>query len=125
MNKTYIPALLFLILLALFHYFGNHFYLYVRINGYDIMMHILGGMGVALSVYWVLKTFCKGHTFSSYFWPLIIITFIGGCAWEIMEAYYDIAGAPVGTVAYWIDTIKDLFDDTLGAVIIYFSIRKK
>jgi len=124
MNKTYIPALLVLIVLLVLHCIGTEYHLYVKIGWYDIMMHVLGGVGIGLSTYWVLKTFVA-RDFGNYFWLIITITFFLGLAWEIMEAIYNIAGGPVGSRIYYIDTVKDLFNDTLGAVIAYLFIRKK
>lgn len=122
MNKIYIPALLLVILLAVAHFIASKYSLYVRYPGYDIGMHILGGIGIALSVYATLFTFFKIQRPS--FWAVIILVFIAGFLWEAFEAYYDIAGAPVGTRAYYFDAVKDLFNDTLGAVIACFFLRK-
>ncbi|MDP3962723.1 MAG: hypothetical protein Q8Q03_02575 [bacterium] len=122
MNKIYIPALLLVILLAVAHFIASKYSLYVRYPGYDIGMHILGGIGIALSVYATLFTFSKIQRPS--FWTVIILVFIAGFFWEAFEAYYDIAGAPVGTRAYYFDAVKDLFNDTLGAVIACFFLRK-
>ncbi len=120
MNKACIPALMALVLLASLHLNATVGQWYVRYRGFDIIMHILGGIGLALSIYWILVTFLPNYALS--FWRIILLTFLAGVAWEVFEAVNDIAGAPVGTTAYYLDTLKDLFDDALGAVIAtYFS----
>ena len=123
MNKTYIPTLAVLVLLAMLHYFATEYYLYVRYPGFDILMHILGGIGLSLAVYWVLSTFFKDYTITLP--KVIILTILAGFAWETLEAYYDIAGAPIGTHAYYLDSAKDLINDTVGACISCFFLRKK
>ncbi len=122
MHKTYIPALLLVSLLAVLHFIASKYSLYVRYPGYDIGMHILGGAGIALSVYATLIVFFRFPRPS--FWAVVIIVFITGFAWEAFEAYYDIAGAPVGTPAYYFDALKDLFNDTFGAVIACFFLKR-
>ena len=99
MNKTYIPTLFCLVALAVLHKFASAGHWYVRYPGFDIFMHILGGVGLALATYWILVTF-----FSKYFqagkplfWTLMGFTFLLRAAWEIMEGLNNIARAPVAT----------------------------
>ena len=131
MNKTYIPALFFIASLAVFHYFGNHYYLYVKVSWYDVMMHIWGGIGIALSTYWIIVTLLKGKNGYSnrdfnihIFFTIIAVTLIFGIIWEGMEAFYDMTGDPIGTIEYYIDTVKDLFNDVFGAIVGYLVLRK-
>ncbi|MES2314908.1 MAG: hypothetical protein V4524_03175 [Patescibacteria group bacterium] len=116
--RTYLSALVALVVLFIAHILGNSFDFYTRITGYDIPMHILGGIGIGFSIVAVLRS-CTFKIDSRY-WVAIIFVFIGGFLWELFEAYYGIAGAPVGTKAYYIDTIKDLFDDTLGGLLVVY-----
>lgn len=125
MNKAYIPTLIILVLLFILHYCGNNFYFYVRYPGFDVLMHVLGGVAIALSLYWFQVTFLKNTFFGRNLWTIIFLTLIAGFAWEWFEAYYDIAGAKVGTHAYSIDAAKDLIDDTFGALIVYFVLLRK
>lgn len=127
MNKTYIPTLIVLVVLAMLHKVASAGHWYIRYQGFDILMHIIGGVGLALATYWILVTF-----FSTYFkagkpmfWTLMAFTFALGVAWEAMEAIYGISGAPLGTEKYYLDTAKDLVNDTLGAIIAAFFIEKK
>ncbi len=124
MNKTYIPAILVLLLVFVLHILGSEYGFYNNIWWYDIMMHILGGIGIGLSVFWFLKTVSKKSTNKTIFIYVVIFTFIAGLLWEGIEAYYDIASAPVGSGAYYFDTVKDLIDDTIGAFISLFFLNK-
>lgn len=128
MKKAYIPVLvvLSLALLAVFHYFGNHFFLYVRISGYDVFMHILGGFSISLAIYWVMRLF-YGSTepLNRDFWITVILTtLVCGVLWEAVENVNDIAGAPLWTKAYYIDTAKDIIDDVIGSLITLYFFRE-
>ncbi len=90
-------------------------YLYVKFWFYDIIVHILGGVGIAFSTLYILEN-------PKY---IIISTIIFGILWEIFEAYYGISGSPVGSFPYIIDTTKDLIDDLIGALIVLSIIKSK
>ncbi len=127
MNKTYIPTLAVLIVLAFLHKLASAGHWYVRYPGFDILMHILGGVGLALATYWILVTFFSKRFKAGkpLFWTLMGFTVLLGVAWEAMEGLYAIAGAPVGTGKYYLDTAKDLVNDTLGAIIAAYFIERK
>lgn len=98
------------------HLLGNTG-LYFQYSWYDIMMHILGGTTIGLLGYQVSRSMNRLEHLS---WKKIVIAvFLIGLAWEVFEAMFGIAGAPVGTKAYYVDTTKDLFDDCFGAVLAY------
>lgn len=124
MNKAYIPTLIVLVLLFILHYFGNNFYLYVRYPGYDVLMHVLGGVALALSFYWFAVTFLRDTFWGRNLWTIIFLTLVAGFAWEWFEAYNHISGGVPGTEAYSIDTAKDLINDTFGALVVYFVVMK-
>lgn len=88
---------------------------YVAFPPFDTFMHFLGGLCIALSIQYVIKK-------PTYIIPL---TFLVGIGWEVLELYFDIAGHPFGTLRYNINSTKDLIMDTLGAVLVYFIVRKK
>ena len=56
---------------------------------------------------------------------IILFTFVLGLFWELFEIKYNLLGSPFGTYPYYIDTIKDLIMDTLGAIFIWRIIRLK
>lgn len=122
MNKTYIPALITSIILAAVHFVASENHWYVRYYGTDVFMHVLGGAALAFAIYWILVTFIP--RFVPSFWMLVVLTFFAGIAWEALETLYNIAGAPVGTPRYYVDTVKDLCNDTIGALITAYFIKK-
>lgn len=124
MNKTYIPAIIILAIVFILHYIGIDNHLYIRFPGYDIMMHILGGAGIAFSLFWFIKTWKSDFDSKKTFLIVLLGTIFLGLLWEVLEGVYDITGAPLWTDKYWIDTIKDIINDTLGMLIAYFLIRK-
>lgn len=113
--RTYIFGFLAVLLLAFGNYLGQSWHLYQHIGYYDIFMHLLGGFGIGMAVAAAVEL--HGGTLRHKVWFILASVLLAGVLWELFEAYYDIAGAPVGTHAYWIDTIKDLIDDVLGGVI--------
>jgi hypothetical protein len=116
-NKLAILTLSVLLITLTLHLFGMYEHLYMKFWFYDIIVHILAGMGIALSAVYIFGNKKYIH--------IIITVMICGLLWEIFEAYYDITGAPVGSLYYKLDTVKDMIDDFLGAIIVWFSIKNK
>lgn len=117
-------TLFFLIVLLLLHVYGMANNLYVTYWFYDIILHFLGGTCIALSAFCVSEFF-EIKFLKNNIWNIIIVTIIAGVAWELFEVYYDIAGSPVETLAYKLDTAKDLVMDTLGALAVWAFIKFK
>jgi hypothetical protein len=116
--RTYFLGFLAVFLLFVGNQAGIHWHLYDAIWSYDIFMHILGGLGIGLSI----AAFLEMHTPGIADKRRIVMygVILAGVLWELFEAHYNIAGAPVGTKAYYIDTAKDLIDDALGGFIAAF-----
>lgn len=113
-NKLAVLTLSVLLFTLILHLFGMYDYFYVRFWFYDIIVHILGGVGIALSTLYILKD-------PKY---IIIFVIICGILWEIFEVYYDISGSPFGTFPYFLDTVKDLVDDLIGGMFVWLSVKK-
>ncbi len=103
--RIYFYAFLTIAILFVGNLAGIYYHLYTSVGSYDIFMHLLGGAGLGLFADAILEL----HGTKRFRTRTMIITMalLAGIAWELFEAYYDIAGAPRGTYAYWIDTIKD------------------
>ena len=123
--RTYILALLVLAFLLVFHSLGISQNYYMHFWIYDIIAHILGGLGIGLFAIAGLQTFWPGFLFSNRWKKIVGIVLIIGLVWEAFEVYYNIAGYPFGTKLYWLDTIKDLFDDVIGGFISVYITRIK
>jgi hypothetical protein len=126
MKNLKISAITLFILLLVFvmHLYGMQENLYIKYWFYDIIMHILGGMGIAMSVYSV-AVFLNIEFIKQRMWTIILLTFVAGLAWEYFEILFNLTGSEPWSKPYYIDSIKDLFDDTLGAVIVCSIINKK
>ncbi len=116
-SKYKLPGitLTLLVLLLVLQKLAIKYYWYVTLPPFDIFMHFLGGVCIALSVLYVLKK--PKH--------IILFTILGGIAWEVIELYGDISGHTFGTYNYYFDTVKDLIMDTIGGVIVYLINKNK
>ncbi len=114
---TYIYALLILAAVLVSHVLGLNG-LYMGIRGYDVFVHILGGLGIGL----FLSAFVNLHfpNISHKRTYIILGVLVFGLVWELFEIYFNIAGYHLWTRLYYLDTAKDLVDDLLGGTIIAF-----
>lgn len=95
--------------------------IYYIISWLDIPMHIFGGFLFGLFyVYWTRYKH-KNSNKDSYVNTLIFVLIVG-VLWEIYEYYNFLYRGFVWGGA--IDTIKDLFNDLLGASIAFFITKK-
>jgi len=117
-------TLLVLLSVLIFHILGMAEHLYIRFWFYDIFMHILGGMGIAMSVYCVIL-FLKRDNIKNDLWKMLLLVLAAGLSWELFEVYFNIAGSRLWTTPYYIDTVKDLINDMIGAIIVIFIIKKQ
>ncbi len=123
--KTYIYALLVLIAVLLAHLLGING-LYFQFPPYDIFMHILGGIGIGLFITAFVKSNFSHFTSALHVRRNIVVgVFLVGVVWELFEMYFNIAGAPLWTKAYYIDTVKDLIDDMIGGAIVVWVVFRK
>jgi hypothetical protein len=119
MNSKSLFTTAFGVIIAIFilNWLGTHFRLYFQLWWYDVMMHFLGGLWLALSAIWFY--FFSGvvkepntDTFTKFAVPLLAAALIG-VAWEIFEV---LVGAPT-LINPAFDTVKDLTMDLLGAAL--------
>ncbi len=122
--KISVITILFSTLLYYLHKIALDNHLYMQFWFYDIMMHFLGGVCIALLLYCISIFFNINHIRNNIL-NLIFYTFIMGIFWEVFEVYYRIAGHPIHTLAYKLDTIKDLIMDSLGAVAVGLIFKNK
>lgn len=87
---------------------GLMYYLQWRFWWYDLVLHGLGGIWVALAVMWLLTLVHRAPRIAT----VIISVIIVGALWEIFEFAI---GAP-REVNYQLDTTTDLLMDAVGAV---------
>jgi hypothetical protein len=122
-NRYFIPSFALLILIALLHYIALDRAYYWTVSWYDIMMHFLGGLWVALFIVWVVQSnifpFLRSHlSFAS-----LLVCVIGvGLVWEYYEIFFGLTF--VTDPEYWGDTALDLVMDTVGGSIGTFISKK-
>ena len=119
--KIYIAALLVAIALLAAHLAGLDGW-YFNYFWYDTMMHLLGGVGIGLFAWALLASFRSGMYLRTR--NVIVMVIVVGLVWEYFEIHFQLTGHPLWTKWYYIDTVKDIINDTVGgAVVAYFSRR--
>lgn len=103
-----------LILLAVVHIIAIELYLYWKFPWFDVPMHLLGGVSVALG-YSILhaRLSPKLRTFS---WYIAAVLFVG-VGWEFFEYAAGISLAQ--EESFLLDTALDLCMDILGGILGY------
>ena len=106
--------------------FAEHVHLYYLLWWFDIPMHMLGGLWIALTslvVYYHMGFHRHDRSVSFVVTAMLAATLIVGIFWEVFEF----------SVAHFVklndngvfDTLKDLLDDMIGAVIASVIFIKK
>lgn len=119
----YALAILTSCITAGLYWIGVHDYLFWVYPWYDIPLHMLGGLMIGL---WAAGS-AAGRKFPSARMVVYVIgiVLLGGSLWELFEFVTGLAGGEPG---YIIDTIADLINDTLGAMVaalLYWRLHKK
>lgn len=89
----------------------SHFY-YWRYEWFDIPMHMLGGVAIA---FFLLGIF--GRVRLPKFLLLVGVIVVG---WEVLEY---VTGLSLGQPNYVFDTLHDIFNGYVGALVAYVSCR--
>lgn len=97
----------------------------------DIPMHIAGGVLTVVFLFWIFEKRQDEYLFVSPRWLsfLLTLSFVAfvGVLWEFFEFFYDVFISPTRGFFYVAqmgvaDTIKDLFFDLLGGLIVWVAI---
>ena len=95
---------------------ANTFFWYVSISWFDMLMHTLGGVFVALWGSALLFPLLKGQ--KALLWVIVITAFvlIIGLLWEVFE--FSVQGLPhIETIANIPDSLSDMVCDMVGGVL--------
>jgi hypothetical protein len=111
MGWLLVTLALSLAVISLHLYALEHFW-YWKHRWFDIPMHVLGGATVG--AFFIALTDTKR--------PLAYLggMFLIGAGWEVMEYTNNITSGEPG---YWFDTLHDILDDAIGAIIAYVIAR--
>lgn len=116
-RQRFYVTLAFAGLVIFLHKIAHELYLYWTYRWVDIPMHILGGVMAGLFTFLFLRA-AKLPESVRY---LILGVLVIGVCWEILELFYRVDEL---TPRYWIDTIKDLINDTIGGIISIYIWKK-
>ena len=114
-NRYFAPSFALIILIALLHYLALDRAYYWTIAWYDIMMHFLGGLWVALAVLWVARTERIAFLVSCRWKSILAAVLVVGILWEVYELLFGLTF--VSDPEYWGDTTLDLVMDLIGGAI--------
>jgi hypothetical protein len=116
-NRAYIPAIIFFAIALFMHYAGIHWKLYTIYTWYDDPLHFMSGLSLGFTFYWILSEFKAFHNVPKrHLWAIVGLTLVCAVFWECYEAAYDLAGYPVGSLAYVVDTAKDIINGVVGSI---------
>jgi hypothetical protein len=118
MYKILFATLLILGIFSLSHFVFEPMDLYFILPNLDIPMHILGGFAFGLF-------FISIFEYRSYKFTLLnimLLVLFVGIVWEVYEWVSDIIN--LRTYGGWVDTVKDIFDDMLGAYLSFKICQK-
>lgn len=122
----FLTAILSLILLGI-HWYADTNSLYFTYKWLDIPMHLFGGFVVALLGVCLLSFLHKKIEKSIFFILVVLFVLVVGLSWEVFELFMNIV-YHIRTIdlANIYDTIFDLINDVIGAVVVlYFAYKKQ
>ncbi len=113
-----LPTVFFLIsfsFLAVIHIIALQLFLYWKFQWFDIPMHFLGGIVVALGLFTLhdLKLVIKKRHLQIF--PIVLLVFAVAMLWEVYEL---LIGIPIES-NYVVDTLTDLSMGLLGGLVGY------
>ncbi|MEA2715067.1 MAG: hypothetical protein QOG91_95 [Candidatus Parcubacteria bacterium] len=119
---TYLAALIILAIVLVAQVQSVHG-MYASSPFFDIVMHVLGGIGIGLFMLALIDSGVIRPRNKSR--AIIAGALAAGIVWEIIEAYFDINGYKLWTSAYFLDTAKDLVNDLIGGTLIGWLSRHR
>lgn len=128
-QRIFIFSLIALIFLAVMHFIGIKFEIYFHFEKYDIPMHILGGLWISLTAFWLAPFLLKDCSITNYKTKSLILGLISvtilAVAWEIFELAFNITS--VSDQIFIEDTVGDFLCAFIGLLIgyIYFLNQKR
>lgn len=116
MSKWRLLLIIFILSIAIgvFHTLAIELNWYWIWRWFDIPMHILGGIIIALLAYFLLIALENPNPASWYAFVIMVgVTVVVGLGWELFELYFEVTFER--TAGF--DTLKDMVMDVIGAVI--------
>lgn len=88
----------------------------LRLPFFHFIMHVAGGMAVALAAMAFIANFKLPMPHARYVVVMVVLIF--GLLWELFETIFNLTGYRLGSALYYLDLGKDLADDLLGGIFI-------
>lgn len=115
-NRYFVPSFALLTCIALLHYVALDRAYYWTIPWYDIMMHFLGGLWVALFSLWVCASGRVLFLPQRVSWgKVLVVVLVVGLFWEFYELLFGLTFT--SDPEYWGDSVLDMVMDTAGGLI--------
>ena len=113
--SSYISALVFFAIVLVVYVLGPDT-THIGTWYFDSVLHVLGGAGLGFFLCALTSSMSsrRWRTFPK----ILLIVFLFGMIWELFEMHYDIAGYPLWTKLYYVDTVKDLINDAVGGGVV-------
>ncbi len=115
MRRLFFAQTLVLILVGVLHITGLYYYLQWYYWWYDLVLHFLGGLWVALAITWLWLALSRKVRIV----PILLAVLVVGGAWELFE--YVIGSLREGN--YFFDTSLDMLMDALGGLCGYLLVH--
>jgi hypothetical protein len=120
-QKPFPFSLLVLVVLILLHVLGSYFSLYWVLSWFDVLVHIVGGLWVALVFLWLASVMGQINSLKEYRAKSFLIAFVAavliGVIWELLENFTQITF--IKASGYSLNTALDIFNDGLGGLLAY------
>ena len=122
-------SVLILAILITFYSVGSSFSLYWFYPQFDLLLHTLAGLWIALVLLWLAAFFGQISSMKDYKLKSFLIAFVSavllGIIWEILENIFQLSS--VNSSNYTFNTAVDVFMDALGGALayLYFVQRKR
>lgn len=114
-NKIFRAMFATLFVVGALNLVGVKLYLYWTVIWFDMIMHFLGGLFVALFFFSILSLLKSRLEYTEKLVLGVIFTILVGLVWEYYELIIQVAS--LDDAAYWGDTGMDIVMDTLGALV--------
>jgi len=121
-------SILVLAVLITFYSVGSRFSLYWFYPQFDLFLHALSGLWIALVILWLAVAFGQLSSLKDYRVKSFLIAFISavllGVVWELIENIFQLSS--IFSLNYSFDTATDIITDALGGSIAYiYFVQKK
>ncbi len=128
-KKLLFLSLITILLLATLHYFGLKLHWYYYYQWLDIVAHILGGLWITSTAFWIFLKLKHFDTIKNYKLKSFLIMFFSVLIIGILWEYFEVKNGNVliHMKGYWPDTLSDIFNGFVGGILayLYFIKRKK